>query len=318
MKACIRTVLVVIAAFALLCCVACSGEKTKEPASSVRLRVVCTFLPIYVITQNVAADVPGVEVLNLLPPTVGCPHNYAMTPGDAIQLESADVLVMNGLGMERFLEGSPYLKRRDLEVIVASEVVEPIPLEFGRERHGQACAEDESLPNPHAWVSPAEAARMTRHIGARLAEIDSEYEAEYRANAEKYAATLDSLAARLAERLKGARNRRIVTFHEAFDYLARDLNLQVVAVVEPDPGVEPSAGKMTELIARIRDTKPAAIFAEPQYSDRLARMLSEETGVPFYVLDPASSGADDPLSYVRIMINNAIVLQQALIKELNP
>lgn len=289
----------------------CSERSDKKVDVQARLNVVCTFLPIYVIVQNVANGISGVEVRSLLPPQVGCPHNYALTPADAAMLEKADVLVMNGLGMEQFLEGSSYVNRPTLHVIVATRAIEPIELEFPDLSEVHPDHGGDHLLNPHAWVSPFRAAKMATYIGAQLGQIDPEYRTQYETNAKNYADRLDSLGRSMEEALSGIPNRRIVTFHEAFDYLAHDLNLDVIAVVTQNPGVEPSAKELNELILHIKEKKPAAIFAEPQYSDRLARMISGETGVSLYELDPASMGADDSQSYMRTMANNIRVLQQA-------
>jgi ABC-type Zn uptake system ZnuABC Zn-binding protein ZnuA len=286
--------------------VAFSGgcKQGGETDSDDKLKIVCSFLPIYVITQNIAADVPGVSISSLLPAAVGCPHNYALTPVEAGQLEKADVLIVNGLGMEAFLEDSPFTKRPGLSLIDASTTIEPIFVENNAE-HGHNHHEDcDHQANPHGWVSPFVAADMTRWIGERLSEIDPDNATAYRRNAEEYTARLDSLGQALRNVLSGAVNRRIVTFHSAFDYLARDLELDVVAVISEDVNSRASARQVVDLIEVIRSHDPVGIFSEPQYPDGLVRLLSEETGVPHYVLDPASSGDDDPSSYVRTMIRN--------------
>lgn len=285
-------------------------RKTERANGLIRLNVVCTFLPVYVMTQNVVEGIPGLEVYSLLPPNVGCPHNYSMTPADAALLEEADVLVMNGLGMERFLEGSPYFNRAGLHLVNASETIDPIPIEASGAEEPHGDLEDVHRLNPHAWVSPFEAAKMTVQIGNRLAEIDPEYAEKYTRNAAIYAARLDTLGRTLVEFVSKGHNRKIITFHNAFDYLARDLGLEIMAVIQPESGTEPSARRLVELIETIQKEKPAAIFSELQYSDRLARMLSQETGVPMYTLDSAVTGPDDPMSYYRAMIQNLRVLQQ--------
>jgi ABC-type Zn uptake system ZnuABC Zn-binding protein ZnuA len=263
-------------------------------------------------THNVVEGIPGLAVHSLLPPNVGCPHNYSMTPADAALLEEADVLVMNGLGMETFLEGSPYVNRAGLHLVNASEMIDPIPIEASGAEEPHGDLEDVHQLNPHAWVSPFEAARMTLQIGNRLAEIDPEYAEKYARNAAIYAARLDTLGRILVELVSKGSNRKIVTFHNAYNYLARDLRLDIVAVIQPESGVEPSARRLVELIEIIQKEKPAAIFSEPQYSDRLARMLSQETGVPLYTLDPAVTGPDDPMSYYNAMVQNLRVLQRVM------
>jgi len=296
----------IAAALVILLTGAAGCSKPHKKASPVRLDIVCTFLPVYVIAQNVAQGVPGISLQLLISPQIGCPHDYAMTPSEAALLEKADVLIMNGLGMEKFLQGSPALQRKNLRVINATPSVDPLVSQVGALK----------VPNPHAWVSPFQAAHMTQYLGFQLAQLDAQHAQVYLSNAQMYAARLDSLGQAFRGVVEHAVNRRIVTFHDAFDYFARDLGLAIIDVVEADPGVEPSARALSDLAKRIQERQVVAIFSEPQYSDRLAKTLSSETGVPVYSLDPAASGPSDPESYYRIMKQNLLTLKKAL--QLNP
>ncbi|MCX6638949.1 MAG: metal ABC transporter substrate-binding protein [bacterium] len=294
-------------------------NKSDRSVDLGQIDVLCTFLPVYVMTRNVTVGAQHLAVHSLLPASLGCPHNYALTPVDAASLEKADVLVMNGLNMEAFLETSLYLQRKDLTIIRAGDAVEAIEI-TGTDEHG----EHEHLPsaqgrllNPHAWGSPFAAAKMTRYIGVKLGEALPDQAELFKSNAERYAVRLDSLGALIKDLIVKAANRRIVTQHEAFDYLSRDMELDIVGLIEPEPGAEPSARYLAELAQRIRDLKPIGIFIEPQYSDRLGKMLSEESGVALYSLDPAASGSDDLDSYIRIMSGNIETLKKAMAASAN-
>ncbi|RJP74542.1 MAG: zinc ABC transporter substrate-binding protein [Candidatus Zixiibacteriota bacterium] len=291
-----------------------SGCRTASNRGEAERKVVTTFLPVHAMTLNVTRGVPGQSVEMLLEPNAGCPHDYMLNPTQAGLLEKADVLVMNGLGMEQFLEGKSFLQRPGLTVIRAGEAVDPLPLGSRREEdhHGHDHEPGDDDVNPHAWVSPFEAAKMTRYLGEQLARVDSAHADQYRANAAAYAARLDSLGQAFRELVAGASNRRIVTFHPAFDYLARDIGLEIPDVILTDAGAEPSARGLSELAAHLRQYRPAGIFSEPQYSDRLARTLAEETGVPLYELDPAATGPADPGAYLEIMGRNYDTLRRAL------
>src|SRR5690606_20922099 len=155
--------------------------------------------------------------------------------------------------------------------------------------HGAACnhdhhGHDHGSVNPHVWVSPRQAAIQVRALGDGLAARDPEHAAAYRANAAAYADRLTALHERMRAASRQFTNRRIVPFHDAFAYLARDLDLEVVATLTQDPDHAPSARRIADTIGVIRETRPAAIFFEPAYSDRLARSVSSETGVAMYAL----------------------------------
>ena len=116
--------------------------------------------------------------------------------------------------------------------------------------------------------------------------------------------------------LDGLKYRDIITFHEAFPYFASEFNLRIVAVIEREPGSEPSAGELAQTIRTVKKSNVKALFAEPQYPAKSAQIIERETGVPVSILDPAVTGPRDPVqarnSYLRTMENNGKILQKAL------
>lgn len=169
-------------------------------------------------------------------------------------------------------------------------------------------------PNPHVWVSPIQAIRQIRSLAHRLSEADPEYAARYQANAEAYVARIEVLHRRMRDAAARFANRRIVTFHDAFAYLAKDLGLEVVATLTLDPSRPPSAAEMADVINTIRETGAAAVFFEPAYSDTVARTISRDAGVPAFPLNPFNSLDVDPTerSYEEVMEANLDVLIKAL------
>jgi zinc transport system substrate-binding protein len=100
--------------------------QAREPGRP--LQVVCTILPVYILTLNVVGQIPGIDVKLLLPPHQGCPHNYDLTPSDLIKIARADLIVANGLGLEEFLEKTLKQANLKIRVLLAAEKVEPIRL----------------------------------------------------------------------------------------------------------------------------------------------------------------------------------------------
>ena len=252
----------------------------------------------YVMTLNVVGDIPDVSVACMTEPITGCLHDYQLTPANLKTLASSDVFIANGAGMETFIEKavnqSPHLK-----VIEASK--------------GIKLAFDD---NPHVWVSIGGAIQQTKNIAKGLASIDPAHAAAYEENAGRYVARLDALRQKMHAALDGLKHREIVTFHEAFPYFASEFNLKIVAVVEREPGSEPSAGELAKTIKLVRESKVKALFAEPQYPAKSAEVIHRETGVPVSILDPAVTGPRNPAkardSYINTMEDNLKVLKQAL------
>ncbi len=277
------------------------------------LRVLTSFLPMEIFTRNVVGDMPGITVVSMLPASMGCPHDYALTPGDMKKIASADLFVANGFGMEEFL-GEPVRRANPrIRVVETARGVRPI-----REGHDDPAkvaggkGHDPGDVNPHTWVSPRNAILQEREIEKALSAARPVDAGAFRRNADAYVSRLSALAAEFETAAKTFRRRNIVTFHNVFDYLARDLGLTVVGEIETAPGQEPSAGEIRNLSRTIRERKVPAVFSEPQYSPKLAEALAREAGVPVRVLDPVATGSPALTAYEDAMRRNLSTLKEAL------
>lgn len=279
-----------------LVCAGLLGGVLLGPARA-DLRVVTSFYPIYIATLNVVGAVPGVHVVNMAGSVSGCLHDYQMTPENMITLSKANVFVVNGVGMESFLETAMH-QFPALKVIDASA--------------GIAVLKTGGVDNPHVWLSVSRHIRQVRNIGEGLALADPSHAGDYRRNAATYQAKLEALETKMNERLKTLRSRDLITFHEAFPYFAEEFRLRVVAVIEREPGAEPSAGELRGIIRTIRTSGVRAVFVEPQYPAKAAEAIARETGVTLSTLDPIVGGPPRPDAYLDIMERNLNALTAAL------
>ncbi|WP_295640353.1 metal ABC transporter substrate-binding protein [uncultured Mailhella sp.] len=295
--------------FSLLLCLALG---IASPALASGRELVASVFPVWLLLRQVARDVPGTSVGLLLPAGTGCPHDYSMTPQDRLALARADVLVINGLGLESFL-GEPakmsQLMKDDAVIIdISSRVDNLLPADDdGHEGHGHD-------KNPHIFASPAMMARMAESLAEQLAEKDPEHASIYQANAKRVQTPLLNLADDYASLGRSISGRGIAVQHNVFSYLARDTGLTVDAVVQPHEGQEPSAREMLDLVRVMRDKKTAVVVTEPQYPARTGRTLAAEAGIPCISLDPVAGGpADAPADYYQTtMRENLRVLENAL------
>jgi zinc transport system substrate-binding protein len=270
-----------------------------------QLNVLCSFHPIYVFTQNVAMNISNVTVDCLLPPNIS-PHDYALTPGDMKKIAKANIFIVNGLGLEQFLDKAIKQGNQGIKVVDTSAGIKPIKTE------GAGKSNEPGIYNPHIWVSPKSAIIQVRNIEKALTQADPVNAKLYKANADKYAAKLQVIVNDLTNASKTFKNRKIVTFHNAFDYFAQDFNLQVVGVIEVVAGHEPSAGELAKMVKQVKESGAGAVFSEPQYSDKVAKVLANEAKVPVYQLDPAHTGDGKPDAYEKIMRKNLETLKKAL------
>src|SRR4030043_431277 len=282
------------------------------------LRVVCTILPVYILTLNVVGRIPGIEVKLLLPPHQGCPHNYDLTPSDLIKLSLADLIIANGLGLEEFIDKTLRKNKFKARVLLAAGQVEPIlnrPAQtrsYVKNHKIKADQPQDGAINGHAWVSPKAAAVMVKTIAEALALQDPGHAREYRFQAGEYGKKLEDLAREMKEWISRAKNKKCLAFHDILAYLTRDIGLTLIGVVESHPGTEPSPKEMARLINLLKEQRGAAIFSEPQYSNKVVKALSRESGVPFFELDPVATGIPAADTYEMSMRKNLEVLKKAI------
>ncbi|MDO4203889.1 MAG: metal ABC transporter substrate-binding protein [Selenomonadaceae bacterium] len=271
------------------------GEKKKEG-----VRIVTSFFPMYVATINITDGVEGVTVSNMTAPQTGCLHDYQLSVEDMKRLEDADVFVVNGGGMENFLTKVAEAKKK-LQIV---EAAKGIPM-----------LKDAEGTNPHLWVGISCYIQQVQNIADQLVKADAKHADQYKKNAEAYIAKLNKLKQDMHAKIDPLTNRKIVTFHEAFPYMAQEFKLEIVDVVEREPGTEPTPQELEALIKQVKSLPVKVLFAEPQYSPAAAETVARETGAKIYQLDPCVTGEAKPENkdaYLKSMAKNADVLAEAL------
>lgn len=262
------------------------------------LVIATSFYPMYIMALNVTQDIPGVEAVNVTGTVTGCLHDYQLTTNDLKKIHNAQILVVNGAGMESFID-QVIAQQPGLKIVDASEGIELI-----EDIHHEK--------NAHVWVSVSLAMKQVQNIADQMAEFDPYHAQDYQSNAQRYIRDLEKLKDEMHTQLDSLENRDIITFHEAFPYFAREFGLNIVATVEREPGSEPVAAELRETIDIIHESGVRSIFVEPQYSSKAAQTIAGETGAEVYTLDPAVTGPEEPGAYIEIMNRNLQVLLEAL------
>lgn len=303
---------------AVLVCILCcllplsAAQAAGPDVQEAPVRIAATTFPIFQILRQITRQVPDVTIDCILPASAGCPHEYALTPQDRRRLQSCDILVINGLGLEDALTAA---LRTDSTAQLVDSAAGLSGLLPSREEHDHPHGEEQHhAVNPHLFASPRRVAELTRNISAQLERLDPAHAALYRENARGYAQRMDALAqefAALGARLAPA---RIIAQDEMFEYLAADMGLSLVAVLLQTENQQPSASQILQLLTSLRDSGASAIVTQPQYPARLSEMLSRESGLPVILLDPVATGPGNaPLEYYEhIMRQNLRTLEQSL------
>jgi ABC-type Zn uptake system ZnuABC Zn-binding protein ZnuA len=284
-------------------------------------KVVVTFAPIYCLAAKVAGE--DAVVQNIM--TTTGPHDFNPDDTAARLLRKANFLFINGLELDTNLANT--LKRgsgnRDLKIVDLGGRIPAADLLEGacHHDHGPGQAHDHGI-DPHIWLSPEFAVRMTETIRDELKAADPEHAANYDRRAAEYVGELQKLRADGLALLKDKKDRRLVTFHESLAYFAKSFNLDVADVVQKKPGVEPNSDELKKLIEICQAKKVRLIAVEPQYGTQTsAKTILEElkrkgiTDADLVVIDPLETVPPAELTpdwYVQKMRSNLEALARAM------
>ncbi|HEX7076215.1 MAG TPA: metal ABC transporter substrate-binding protein [Hyphomicrobiaceae bacterium] len=234
------------------------------------LRVITTFTVIQDIAQNVAGTAAVVESITKPGAEI---HGYQPTPGDIVKAQQAELVLWNGLNLERWFERF-FENIKEVPSVVVSEGVEPMGITEGPYT---------GKPNPHAWMSPSNALIYVENIRKALAEHDPANAEVYRRNAEAYAAKIKALDQPLRKRLSAIpeEKRWLVTSEGAFSYLARDYGLREAYLWPINADEQGTPQQVRRVIDLVRKYNIPVVFSESTISDKPARQVARETGARY-------------------------------------
>jgi len=206
-------------------------------------------------------------------PKGGEVHTFDPRPSNIRRLAEADVVFLNGLGLDDWLGSLVTDSGTSAPVVRLGEDLPGVTYLSGESRKG-------GTVNPHLWLDVSYAEKYVERIGETLASADPANAADYRARAEAYGSTLADLDAGIRARMATipAANRTVISFHDAFPYFAAAYGLTVDGTIVDAPGQDPSASQIGALVGVVRDKGVKAIFAEAQFNEALARTIADETG----------------------------------------
>ena len=309
----ILTIIILVSLFLTGCNNSAKSNNSTETNN--KLTIVTSFYPMYISTLNIVKDIPNVEVLNMTTSQTGCLHDYSLSTKDLKTLSNADILIINGAGMESFLD-DVIDEYSDLKIIEASKgihLIEDTEHDDHTEDHDHE--DHDHDVNPHVWVSISKNIEEVSNIAEELSSLDPNHANEYQDNANEYIAKLENLKTEMHSTLDNIAHKDIITFHEAFPYFAEEFGLNIVGVIEIEPDSEPSAKEVENIISIINEKNIKALFTEPQYSSKIADTIAKETGASIYTLDPIVTGDSNEKAYNDYIIKmqeNLNTLKEAL------
>ncbi len=286
-------------------CTATGSKQLRKQDGEVR--IVTSFYPMYVLARNLTEGVTGVTVTNLTENQTGCLHDYQLTAKDMKELSAADIFVINGAGMELFME-KVLAERKTLPVIEASKEIELLAGSahyHSHEGEGSVSEEHEyeEEENGHVWMDVDRYRSQALQVYGKLKELLPEKEEELTAAWQEYEEKLLQLSEEADALRQKTEGTYVVVFHEAFVYLADSLGMDVLSVLALDEETVPSAGEIAEVIEEIKYHGTAWILIEKDYASHAEKIVAE-TGASVLYLDPLVSGDGAADSYLNGMQEN--------------
>ncbi len=287
----------VVSAVLLAICASCSGNPAPQQGTpNATIAVVTTFSTLNSFVSAVGGS--RVSVQNLVP--IGAsPETYLPSPQDVAALSRAQLVVENGLGLEAWLQrtitnaGNPALR-----TLVLSDGLQHID------------------SNPHLWMDPVMARAYVSKIRDALSAIDPLHRAQYAANAAAYNAKLVTLQHDIAQQIRTIppSHRTMIVFHNAWQYYNDRFGIRTVGAIELSPGQDPNPTYIGHLVDEARRYRVRAVFAEPEYSPKLAQALARSAGIRTVTNLYDDSIGNDPRvrDYISMLRYDTSVIVQAL------
>ena len=270
-------------------------------------QIAATTLPVYELTSRLCAGT-DITVTRLVTESVSCLHDYSLNISQVKAAESAEVIVMNGAGLEEFMEDILHKSGYLIDASYGISLLECGEEEGHNHEDGHGHEGHSHDVDNHIWLSPVHAVTMARNICEGLCGIYPNHESIFLSNLTKLLADLEALQTYGETQLADLSCRELITFHDGFGYFAHCFDLTILSAMEEESGSEASAAELIELIEEVEHHNLPAIFTEVSGSASAASVISRETGVSTFALDMAMAGD----SYFDAMYHNINTVKEAL------
>lgn len=297
----LRTVAINLLAITLLL-TACGGDESPTAENSAALPtgkpvVLTTFTVLADMTQQVAGDAAIVESLTKVGAEI---HGYEPTPGDLVRAQRANLILDNGLNLERWAD-KIYASVPNVRHVTLTDGITPMGIAEGPYK---------DKPNPHAWMSPTNALIYVENIRKALSELDPANAAIYAANAKAYDGQIKAIDERLRTTLAAVPSdqRYIVSCEGAFSYLIRDYQMQELYLWPINADQQGTPQQVAHVVDKVKANKIPVVFCESTVSDRAQQQVAKETGSRYggyLFVDSLTAPDGEAPTYLKMLEFNA-------------
>lgn len=276
---------------------------TPVESGSGPLRVGVTLHPYYSWVANIVANVPGAEVVPVLPGEIDA-GNYQPSPDDIAKLAKLDAIVINGIGHDDFIRDMIKASGNDKLVVIEANAETPLLTSA----HGEG-------KNSHTFISFGNAIQQTKLIARKLGELRPASADAFAANAQAYADKLRAIAAAARRKLATAKITRVVTVHDGYSYLLQEMGIDLAGVVQPAHGLTPSGKELGDMIELMKKQDISVVLTEEDFPEKMLTTLKDATHANVYIISHVAVGRYSADEFETVMATNADTLVKALVTD---
>ena len=285
------TLIVVIIAVILIV-----ANNTKKEEDNGKFKIVTSFYTMYVMTANITDGAQNIELVNMADVNTGCVHEYTLTTADMKKIEKADAFIQNGLELESFIDKVTE-SNDNMKIINSSDNILNL-------------IKEDKQTNPHIWTSISNYINQVENITEGLKQANPENAEIYEKNCETYVNKLTDLKEKYDTELQDLKEQSAVSLNESFEYLGRDLGLNLITIHTSHEESTMSAETLKNVIDTMKQNNTKIIIVDINDDLKNAQTIANETGADIYKLDSGVSGDLSKDAYINIMNSNLDILKQ--------
>lgn len=288
-------------------------DQNNSETSKHNLNIVTSFYPVYALSLNITKGVDSIHLKNMAQPQTGCLHDYELSTSDMKALSSANLFLINGGGMEQFLEKA-LNQYPTLNIANSSRNIDFLEInENHNEELDHSVHDHDEAINSHIWLSLDNALIQSENIKNELVKLDTDNEKQYETNLLTFKQKLIKLSDEYSN--IDFKNMRVGIFHEGFEYFASEYHMDTKIAIYADENNSPSPKELSEAIDMVNEYNIKALFAADDAGKKIAETIAAETHAVVYILDPITFGNSDTDYYLNAMKHNLDILREALKNE---
>ncbi len=292
--------------------IGCSKDnKTEVESKEDKIVVYTTVFPVYDFTKNIGKD--KIDLNYIVPPGAE-PHDYEITPKTMKDIQNANLLIKNGLGIDNF--ANKIESESNLNIVLASDGIDPISYEEEKKHEHEEDEHDHGQYDPHVWLDVDLAIKECENIKNALIKADEKNKEFYENNYNEYIEKLKELKVTYDKELKDLKNNKMIVSHDAYGYLCKNYGIEQISITGISPNQEPSLSKISEISTYAKNNNMGYVLFDGLVNPKVAQTIANEANIKtevLYSIDGVTKqDFDNNEDYISLMNKNLETLKLVL------